>query len=62
LHRFRPSSDDAISNSFMPKKRRDAHGFFQPDNINNGLLISPSTLLPQPVAEAFRFKCSAGLP
>jgi len=28
----------------MPKKRRDAHGFFRPDNTNNGLLIAPSTL------------------
>jgi hypothetical protein len=36
----------------MPKKRRDAHGFFRPDNTNNGLLIGPSTLLPQAVAEA----------
>jgi hypothetical protein len=36
----------------MPKKRRDVYGFFRPDNIDNGLLIAPSTLLPQAVAEA----------
>jgi hypothetical protein len=34
----------------MPKKRRDAHGFLSPDNTNNGLLISPGTLLPQAIA------------
>jgi hypothetical protein len=36
----------------MPKKRRDVHGFFRPDNTNNLLLISLGTLLPQAVAEA----------
>jgi hypothetical protein len=38
--------------SFLPKKRRDVHGFFRPDNTNNLLPISHSTLLPQAVAEA----------